>query len=287
MVKLKYILNDLVDHTYPDSDRLRAYKRFYVKVENRNLKSKHGDYNRRESLIRVFNMYRDDSAIVATTIHELAHHIDCVNRGTTGHDEAFYAVFRDLLLTALDMKIFSRDEYLKATADAADSGKVRKMIDRYVPKDTKYKEDMARLVIRNGYEKKDALKERGYSWNPLEKLWEKEIKKEDVENEEAFLDGLGLSHEMKSTALTFAPPSKGNAVAAFRIIAGKGSFDCREELKKEGFVFNPGKKRWELGVDKNFPTEKKTEDLQKRFPELEIRIERAEPSKKTIKAKRG
>lgn len=76
MIQLKNILCDLADYAYRDNPKLEQYKHFYIVVSNENRKSFHGDYNERIHRIRIFNAYRDDAAIIATTIHELTHHID-------------------------------------------------------------------------------------------------------------------------------------------------------------------------------------------------------------------
>ena len=81
MFKVKQILSDLIDQTYEGNEKLDAYKRFYVELINEERKSFHGDYHIKTHRIRIFNLYRDEAAIVATTIHEVAHHIDAVNRG--------------------------------------------------------------------------------------------------------------------------------------------------------------------------------------------------------------
>lgn len=81
MIKIKNILCDVLDYAYPDSDKLGEYKRFYVEMINETRKGFHGDYHGMTHHIRIYNLYRDDASIVVTTLHELAHHVDHVNRG--------------------------------------------------------------------------------------------------------------------------------------------------------------------------------------------------------------
>jgi len=187
MIKIKNILNDLVDFTYEDSEKLQLYKKFYVELIDKVLKTKHGDYFMPTHRIRIFNLYRNDAAIVATTIHELAHHIDNMNRGTSDHSKEFYVVFKELLYRALDMQLFSKEEFLEANRDASDSNKIAKMISEYLPKETGYKKDLKNIEVTNGFLYKELLKSRGYKWNGINKVWEKEFSYDEIEAEEQFL----------------------------------------------------------------------------------------------------
>ncbi len=134
MLQVKNILCDLVDYAYDDNNPKKdLYKKFYIEVSEQNKKSFHGDYNIKTHHIRIFNTYRDDASIIVTTIHELTHHIDNCNRGTSDHSKEFYTIFEHLLKTGLNMGLFSKEQFFAATADASDSKKVRKMIEDYEP----------------------------------------------------------------------------------------------------------------------------------------------------------
>lgn len=190
MFKVKQILSDLIDQTYEGNEKLDAYKRFYVELINEERKSFHGDYHIKTHRIRIFNLYRDEAAIVATTIHEVAHHIDVVNRGTTDHSMYFYQEFFKVLYKALDMGLFSKDDFLKANRDASDCNKIANAIKTYHPKVQAYREGIKYICVYNCYEHKDFLKSRGYYWNKVDKSWEKEVDdemlKEEIEIMEAF-----------------------------------------------------------------------------------------------------
>lgn len=127
MLQVKNILCDLVDYAYKDNPKLENYKRFYIEVSEQNRNTVHGYYNERTHHIRIFNMYRDDAAIIATTIHELAHHIDTCNRGRYDHSKEFYTIFEHLLKTALNMGLFNKEQFFASTRDASDSNKIIKM----------------------------------------------------------------------------------------------------------------------------------------------------------------
>ena len=238
MIKLKNILNDLIDYAYNDREKASTYKNFYVEVVNRNMRSKHGDYNSHSRHIRVFNLYRQDDAIIATTIHELAHHVDYINRGITDHQKEFYIVFKKLLYGALDMGLFSKELFLLATRDASDSNKIATMIAGYTPQTVSYKESKRVVEVFNCFSIKDKLKENGYKFNSINKTWEKEVELRDVCVEEKFLNELSADYKVKHiTDISFSGTRK--------IIATKGSFEHKELLKEEGFHYVKEKRWWE------------------------------------------
>lgn len=204
MLNLKQVLNDLVDYTYLGHPKHALFKKFYVECVDKNMKSYHGVYNIRTHHIKVVNLYRDDASIVATTIHELAHHVDNMLRGDTDHSKEFYEAFKTLLYGALDMKLFSKEQFLSATKDASDSNKITKMIADYTAKDVNYKKDMLLITVTGGYEQREQLKARRYFWNNVNKVWEKEIAGSDKEAEERFLSRIGLKYVTKEPSLTFA-----------------------------------------------------------------------------------
>lgn len=236
MIQIKNILCDLADYAYRDNPKLEQYKHFYIEVSNENRKSLHGYYNEKTHHIRIFNAYRDDAAIIATTIHELAHHIDTCNRGRSDHSKEFYIVFEHLLKTALDMKLFNKEEFLAATADASDSGKIRNMIKDYEPVSVGYKENISIIRVHNCYDIKNELKERGYHYNSVEKAWETET--DDAAAEERYLKHLkaDISYDVSNNFMSFNRKSY--------ICAGQGSYDIKDYLKDNGFFFDKKIKAW-------------------------------------------
>lgn len=237
MLKIKKILNDLVDNTYKDSDKIEEYKRFYVEMSPDTRKSFHGVYNIKTHRITIYNLYRDDASVVATTIHELAHHIDNCNRGDTDHQKEFYVEYQKLLYMALNMKLFSKNEFLNATRDASDSKKVARMIADYEPTDIGYKKDMITIEVHRGYEIREKLKNNGYMLNSINKTWEKEINLEEVAEEKRFLEDLGAEYDVnKNNNISFQKKTY--------IIASKGSYEYKEALKAEGFSYWSKDKSW-------------------------------------------
>lgn len=237
MLEIKMILNDLVDYTYGHSDQLSKYKAFYVEFIDARRKGFHGDYHLKTHHIRIFNLYRDDSAIIATTIHELAHHIDQVNRGTSSHGKEFYAEYKKLLYTALDMKLFDKEQYLNATRDASDTNKVKKMIAEYEPNDIGYQKNSKRIIVKNGYEIRDALKDAGFRFNHVNKTWEKVIP-------DHLLDEMKIYLQMHHAEFDVVDPLAISFGGSYCLYATDGSYDARDRLKEEGFFYDRNHKCW-------------------------------------------
>lgn len=254
MIEIKNILCDIIDNCYNGCEMIDRYKKFYVEYVDKTLKTRHGDYCMNNHHIRIFNLYRSNSKIVATTIHELAHHIDYCNRGTTGHGKDFYAVFQQLLYTALDMGIFDSDEFMDSIMDASDSGKIRRMIDEYVPNPVEYKTETKVISCINCFNKKDLLKKRGYRYNNFNKTWD--IDTTDPDQEVSFLEENQIEYEINGYGQIRFMKKR-------LIIAAEGSYEAKEGLKKEGFRYNSKKRWWEFEIDENDISEKYYEFMNK------------------------
>lgn len=204
MLKLKHILSDVAEYAYRDDPRLPQYKKFYVEYLDKRLKSKLGDYRHKDHHIRVFTKERSDLDIFWTSIHELAHHVDYVQRGASGHGREFYAVYTKLLYTSLDMGLFTLEEYMECSRTSSDHNKVLRILERYTPHPVSYKKDTVRFRVQRAYEIREHLKARGYTYNGYNRIWEKEIRKENVPEEENFLRWLGADFSTENArTLTF------------------------------------------------------------------------------------
>ena len=233
MINIKEILNDIVKYTY-GADCNPRYHKFYVEISDKNYKSKIGHYRYDNHNIVIFNTYRDDESIVKTTIHELAHHIDYCNRGESDHSPTFYAEYAKLLYTAMNMRLFNRDEFLECERDSTDYNKVCRILDKYEPNYINYKTDKWRVSVYNSYNYREYLKSQGYTYNGNMKCWEKEVDDGEAEYEKLKdLDGVEIKHN-SATELHF----KGK----IKVIAEGNTYTHKEELKKAGFRFKD--KRW-------------------------------------------
>ena len=205
MLKLKYILNDLIDYAYGDDPNLPRYKKFYVEYLGKKLRTRNGDYRADTRRIRIFTEGREDVQIIKTSLHELSHHIDFMQRGKSRHDAAFYGIYEKLLFAALDMGLFDRDAYRRCLKDSTDDSKVLKMLDRYRPRETEYKKGVTRFRVVKAYEIRGQLRDRGYTFNSYDRTWEKEVEGDRaVSEEEGFLRGLGAEFSTEDARrLTF------------------------------------------------------------------------------------
>jgi hypothetical protein len=243
-VEVKQILEDIVFYTYKDKVTEEIYSKlikFYVKLENKVTNSYHGLYKYNDSSITITNLYRNQTSIICTTIHELAHHVDRVFRGKSDHSKEFYNVFSKLLYTGLNMGLFEKEEALKMETDASDSNKVKKIIDDYIPQKIDYKNDEKKIIVRNCYDIKDILKEKGFKYNSLSKTWEISKQEVEVTSIETMLKSLNCEYDIiegKSMQIE----------AVGMLIATDGSYEHKDELKTKGFYWNPQKKRWQKKI---------------------------------------
>lgn len=261
MYIIKQKLCEVVDQAYAKDPQLPRYKKFYVEIIDKDLSSKHGDYNCRTHHIRIFNLYRDNSAIIATTLHEVAHHIDWCNRGTTGHNAEFYAVYKKLLFAALDLGVFSKGSYLNAIRDSSDGNKVRKILSGYAPNSNKKNQKM-KITIENGYEIRKILSDIGFRYNRQSKAWEKSVLPKDLPAEKKSLGALNVNYSV----------SREDSMSIQKkcyLIAKKGSYEERFRLKAEGFVWEKASKTWRKEVSS---PERKSElkKYSSMFPDVEF-----------------
>ena len=266
MFQIKEILNDIVEYAFSGHEKLADYKRFYVEIVDKVLKSKHGDYDYRNHRIRVFNLYRPDALITATTIHELAHHIDTMNRGHSDHSSYFYDEFEKLLFAAIDMEILSIEQIMEANRDATYYNKICNIIKHYEPKISDY-QNSKKFIVSNCYEIKNEIKNRGYKFNAINKTWEKNVPKEEIEEEQTFLNGLNAEYVIKNKG--FIGFDKTNNV----IIAGKGSYENKEALKSLGFKWQSKMTAWTLDIAEENAKSKLLE-LKSDFPDVQFKIGR-------------
>ena len=197
MYYIKKVLEDIVNYTYPYSTKLPRYRKFYVEVSDKTLSSKNGDYNESTHRIRIFNPDRPTEHIIKTTIHELAHHIDTINRGESDHGPKFYEEYGKLAKSAIDMGIFTPEDFMTEVRDSRDHNKFLKMIQGYEAQETDYKNGIFRVVVLNGYSIKDRLKDEGYQWNQSCKVWQKEIEYFEAEDEKDFLESISAEYHFE------------------------------------------------------------------------------------------
>ena len=266
-LRIKRILNDVIDVAYADaSPGMRArYKHFKLYIESDTRKSINGKYMYEDSSIHVYNVYRDARVIAITCLHELAHHIDRMKRGESDHQKPFYEEYTKLIHAALSMKLLKQNEDILQAANSTDRKKVQKIIDTWVPQYVTYKGFENKLVkVQKGYKKRDVLKERGYRWNSLEQIWEKEISSDEEDAEREFLKKQELVAEISQTGMMFE--------AVVPLYARGETYAARELLRKYGFRFDKEKKCWIKKV-KSCDVKKEADDLNGMHEFMSVRFE--------------
>ena len=255
MYQLKEVLNELVENAYPDDEKLGAYKAFCIEVLNKDYKGRHGDYNPSTRHIRLMNTYRDEKRLTVTSIHELAHHVNHMQGNTDIHGKGFWANFTILLHTALDMKLFSKDEYIAVVCDKRDSQgdqKVIRAIKDYIPKDVGYKSDKIKAVVFGGYDIKDTLKDKGFLYNKISKAWELELSRDVEDGVKKWLDTLNVRYEISEASTFLVKDKEKNEEETHREEKRKSvrlsvynSFAYKEQLKELGYSYNSKTSSWD------------------------------------------
>ena len=258
MIYVKRILEDIVDYAYSGSDKLERYKKFYVEVTDKDLRSKHGDYDWSSRRIRLFNMGRDQDSLIMTAIHELAHHIDHMNRAHDenfkAHDKYFYKEYATLAKAAVDMHVFSLEDFLNAKRDTSGGNKIRAMLQGYQPKETDYKEGLLRITVNNGFSVKEELKAHGYRWNSSSRVWQKEVSESDILQETDFLNSIEAEYSTEDARRMkigrekkekIGSGSPGGNVTVFV----HNDYEIREQLKSSGYRWNQNWRGWTKKVD--------------------------------------
>lgn len=234
-VKIKKTLEDIVDNTYihyPEQ-QLELFKRFFIKLVSKQLKSKHGHYVENTHTIEIFNLERTTDNIIKTCIHELAHHVDFCLHGKTGHQQEFYDEYRKLLYSAFNMRLVNPYSF---TDDSADATKVKKIVEEWTPNYVEYKNDRLLVSVPNAFMQKESLKENKYHWDGLQDLWIKEISAEEREQEENYLNRLECQYSI-------AEANNIEISAMVYIVVKENTYELKDLLKQQGFFFEKkGKK---------------------------------------------
>lgn len=131
---IKAFLDDLIDFCYKgtvEPDMLAKYHKFYLKLTDKELKSTLGHYIFSKKAIHLFNVKsRNNVSCIITLIHELSHHIDYMNRGTSDHSKDFYNVHIELIMTLFKMGTVSYNEFINLKDNACNSNKLKRLVEK-------------------------------------------------------------------------------------------------------------------------------------------------------------
>lgn len=229
---IKKILDDIIENAYKDESeqRRKFFKWFDIDLSVKPNNTYLGQYFPNGRRININSLNTNDTQIIITCIHELSHHIDQCKHGDTGHQAPFYEEYQRLLYTAMNMGLFSPDDFVKR--ETRDFNKVKKMLDAWVYEPIEYKNNLIKIKANVPFELKDTVKQRGYKWNGIEKVWEIEVPEDKESEEQAFLKMIGCVDIKSSDASKFTMSAIGY------IKAGNGSFEVKDTLKQLGFFYS-------------------------------------------------
>ncbi|WP_207002574.1 hypothetical protein [Trinickia mobilis] len=228
-------LKSIAETTYPD--RVDKMRNFSVEVLAQESRTRHGDYHPSTRKIRIYNLSRKTAFIIKTTIHELAHHVDCCFYGKTAHDLQFYTTYKHLLETAHVMGVINIAD-VTDEIDARDILQLEKKAGRLVY-DQQVAKDGLLIKVDRAFDIRDLLKERGYRYSATEKVWVLECDDSILEDEQGWLHGVTDATNVKVVRI-----AENTIESVYFCILGKNGFYGRQdELKELGFRFDQ-KKGW-------------------------------------------
>lgn len=260
--KIKKVLDDIVAQAYPANELLSKYKSFYLMLNDKNIKSYAGQYKHNEHVIEIVGLDRDSKHIVITCIHELSHHIDYINRGTTDHGKDFYSIYRALLYTALNMRIITPEDI--SMTDTTDANKVRTIVREWRPSYVDYKSNMVIIKVSNCFDQKDLIKERGYKYNAAGHTWNYELNQEDVNEEKEYLYSIGITDEK----FLITNASDLNINVKLKIFVKGNTYDFKDYLKENKFRWKD--KQWVRYVEDGENVQSLIDKYQKKMPDCKF-----------------
>lgn len=258
--KLFNVLKDIIDIVYPEAEyKDNKFKKFYIELIPKEMKTIHGRYFPQLKKIEVFNLSRTTGHIVATTIHEVSHHIDYCLRDDSDHSKAFYEIMHKLLLTAMSMGIITKDDVITAN-DSKDKDRLINYfgeIESWDAGSIDYQQNIAVVKVTSCFSIKDKLKARGYSYSGIDQAWEKEFDVNSLESEKEFLSELIAMDNVKII--------NGNEVdiGAVYYICVLNSYAHKDYLKSNGYFWNGYNKIKKNSWTKKILAKDKNEELEK------------------------
>ena len=264
---LKNHLDEIIRNAYHDDPNVDRYTWFKLNVIDKKLKTKSGDYSTKTHVINVYDIKAKEANNIATLLHEVAHHVDWVQNGKTGHQQPFYDAFRRLMYSALDLNKIAVEDMLSLEHRNVDHNKILKMLNEYRQSDVNIETDDS-LTIRISFDPIiEKLKENGYHYNSLNYSWDKKIERNNESDEHDFLISIGLNDELvtssDSNTLSFQKKSfnkntddkerykknyKKDSSKKYTVFV-KNCYDQKDLLKDRSYRWSSKSKRWYKTVD--------------------------------------
>lgn len=173
--KLKKVLEHIADYAYPGE----KLERFYVEYVVKECTTVNANYHITKKKIIIFNFSRPTTNIMCTAIHELAHHVCYTRTENKNHDIDFYRVFKELLSAAVELGYVNYEDCRKID----DSRTVHVMEKKLGKIQASYNsnndpnKEFCTIQVVGGYSIKEYLSEKRFHYSPLERIWEKDIKR--------------------------------------------------------------------------------------------------------------
>lgn len=258
---LKYIgrmmqqtISEIIAVAYADipAKTIRKYQNIRVNLEDKELKSKLGDYRHSadgSGTIRLFALRSEGNAeLLITALHGASHHIDTISRGYSLHDADFYLIHKRLLFAAMDMRLLEKDDIVHSSSRARNRDKLAKLVSEYVrrPINNTDNSENTSILVYSAYSQRDMLKSKDYHWNPIELCWTKDCNPKDVQSENEFLQKAGITD--------FEIVQTGKPIVSHRKTANVYGvpYDKRDQLKAIGFMWNNSEKCWTKKIKGSF-----------------------------------
>lgn len=258
---LKYIgrmmqqtISEIIAVAYADipAKTIRKYQNIRVNLEDKELKSKLGDYRHSadgSGTIRLFALRSEGNAeLLITALHGASHHIDTISRGYSLHDVDFYLIHKRLLFAAMDMGLLEKDDIVHSSSRARNRDKLAKLVSEYVrrPINNIDNSENTSILVYSAYSQRDMLKSKDYHWNPIELCWTKDCNPKDVQSENEFLQKAGIAD--------FEIVQTGKPIVSHRKTANVYGvpYDKRDQLKAIGFMWNNSEKCWTKKIRGSF-----------------------------------
>lgn len=191
---LKKHLDEIIDNLDVDLRLKDQYKDFEFVFVDKTLNSRSGVYFLRRGIIEVTQTKKHTNANqIMTCLHELAHHIDTVNRGTSDHSKEFYKQFALLIYSALDLGKVTYQDAINIVHANSDYRKVIKILENYEPKlpINKKPYELVAVNVKGLAEEDKTLQGMGYEWNQRRKCWFRNVLPDVARFEKETLANMG------------------------------------------------------------------------------------------------
>lgn len=243
-IQIHEILNTIAKQAF-GTDKIPPFYVCLKKVENEEY---NGIYSPETSTISIYNLSRPSQYILATSLHEMAHHCEYTGYGTTDHKVRFYRILKRLMVSAIELGYLSLQE-VELLSDVEDMKQIRRNCSRikavYNPNIDLDRHYRYIEVTGDTYRYKEKLKELDYIWDSYSENWYYKIHVNDLEEEIHNLHFHFPQLKVKVRMVTDF------SVTTFYYVkvTGSGTYYIKDSLKAEKFIYNASEKAWTLKFD--------------------------------------